>query len=279
MGQGDMLFLPPGQSKLVRAQGTMVEEHELRKVLEFVKRRGRPDYHPELVRLQRAEQSSSGERDELFDEAVEIILASRRGSVSLLQRRLTIGYSRASRLIDQMADAGIVGEYKGSQAREVLMTEEEWETIRTNRDREEREEAGRSEVRLGQAAEETEGQDASAPDATAEAADEAVRFGRHHIVLAPPEERPGVEDAAAVEPDQATEEEPDEVEDTEPVVEDDEAEDEDEVEGEHEDEDEEEEEEKEEEALSPAEGFEFEEEEDDDEEEEGDEEEEEDKER
>ena len=62
----------------------------------------------------------------LFDDAVRIILESKRGSVSLLQRRLTIGYSRASRLIDQMADAGIVGEYKGSQAREVLVTLKEW---------------------------------------------------------------------------------------------------------------------------------------------------------
>jgi S-DNA-T family DNA segregation ATPase FtsK/SpoIIIE len=137
MGQGDMLFLPPGQSKLVRAQGTLVEEHELHKLLEFVRRRGRPDYHPELVKLQRADRPSTTERDELFDEAVKIILESRRGSVSLLQRRLTIGYSRASRLIDQMADAGIVGDYKGSQAREVLLTDEEWEAIRNNRDSEE----------------------------------------------------------------------------------------------------------------------------------------------
>jgi S-DNA-T family DNA segregation ATPase FtsK/SpoIIIE len=72
---------------------------------------------------------------------VEIILATGRGSVSLLQRRLTVGYSRASRLIDQMYDAGIVGEYKGSQAREVIMTPEEWQAARGQRDREEAAEA------------------------------------------------------------------------------------------------------------------------------------------
>jgi S-DNA-T family DNA segregation ATPase FtsK/SpoIIIE len=68
-------------------------------------------------------------RDPLFDRAVRVVLESKRGSVSLLQRRLTIGYSRASRLIEQMAEAGIVGEYKGSQAREVNMTVDEWDVL------------------------------------------------------------------------------------------------------------------------------------------------------
>ncbi|MCH8243172.1 MAG: DNA translocase FtsK, partial [Planctomycetes bacterium] len=66
----------------------------------------------------------------LFDDAVNVVVESKRGSVSLLQRRLTVGYSRASRLIDQMASAGIVGEYKGSQAREVLLTPGEWKAMR-----------------------------------------------------------------------------------------------------------------------------------------------------
>src|SRR5439155_24417198 len=77
----------------------------------------------------------SGERDPLFDQAVDIIVQTKRGSVSLLQRRLEVGYSRASRLVDQMAAAGIVGEYKGSQAREVLLTEKEWQQIKRHRDR------------------------------------------------------------------------------------------------------------------------------------------------
>jgi len=69
-------------------------------------------------------------RDELFDDAVRIVLETQRGSVSLLQRRLNIGYARASRIIEMMAAAGVLGEYKGSQAREVMMTPAEYENIR-----------------------------------------------------------------------------------------------------------------------------------------------------
>ncbi|MCG8687806.1 MAG: hypothetical protein MI892_23215, partial [Desulfobacterales bacterium] len=69
------------------------------------------------------------QKDDLFDEAVRIVLASKRGSVSLLQRRLSVGYARASRIIEMMAAAGILGEYKGSQAREVLMTLDEYEAV------------------------------------------------------------------------------------------------------------------------------------------------------
>jgi S-DNA-T family DNA segregation ATPase FtsK/SpoIIIE len=76
-------------------------------------------------------------RDELFDEAVQIVLESHRGSVSLLQRRLSIGYARASRIIEMMAAVGILGEYKGSQAREVTMTVEEYEKLRNQMEEEE----------------------------------------------------------------------------------------------------------------------------------------------
>ena len=134
MGQGDMLFLPPGQSKLVRAQGTFVGDDELRGVVRHVKSQGEPNFDPQLMRAPKSGEGG-GERDELFDEAVDAIIASGRGSVSLLQRKLTIGYGRASRLIDQMYDSGIVGEYKGSQAREVLLTQDEWNRIRDARDR------------------------------------------------------------------------------------------------------------------------------------------------
>jgi len=137
MGQGDMLFLPPGSSKLIRAQGTFVADDELRSIVKHVRTQGAPDYHPELIRMPKAGGEGGGERDELFDQAVDIIIETGRGSVSLLQRRLTIGYSRASRLVDQMYEAGIVGDYKGSQAREVVMSKEEWQTIRAARDREE----------------------------------------------------------------------------------------------------------------------------------------------
>jgi len=131
MGQGDMLFLPPGSHKLVRAQGTYLEDAEVHAVLEDLASRSKPEFHPELIRLKADDaEVDAGLRDPLFDDAVKIILESKRGSVSLLQRRLTIGYSRASRLIDQMAVAGIVGDYKGSQAREVLMTLDDWSAVR-----------------------------------------------------------------------------------------------------------------------------------------------------
>ena len=130
MGQGDMLYLPPGSAELVRAQGTYLEDAELRRLIGFLKDRGEPEFHPELMQLRQQNITSDGPRDELFDKAVEIVLETHRGSVSLLQRRLTIGYSRASRLIEEMAAAGIVGAYKGSQAREVLITPEQWQAMK-----------------------------------------------------------------------------------------------------------------------------------------------------
>jgi len=131
LGQGDMLFLQPGTSQLIRAQGTYVDETEIRALVSHVRSGSEPVYCQELVKLQSGpKETAGGERDELFDQAVEIVLASQRGSVSLLQRRLQIGYSRASRIVDQMAEAGILGDYKGSQARECLMTLEDWEALK-----------------------------------------------------------------------------------------------------------------------------------------------------
>ncbi len=136
LGEGDMLFLPPGQSKLVRSQGTYIEDDELRAVIKDLAEKAQPEFHHELQRLRPSAGEGGGDRDQLFDKAVDIIVETQRGSVSLLQRRLEVGYSRASRLIDQMAEAGIVGEYKGSQAREVLLTEKEWNAIKRQRDAE-----------------------------------------------------------------------------------------------------------------------------------------------
>ncbi|UCG33540.1 MAG: hypothetical protein JSU68_02690, partial [Phycisphaerales bacterium] len=283
MGQGDMLFLPPGQSKLVRAQGTMVADHEFRKVLEFVKRRGQPDYHPELVKLQRSDTTSPAERDELFDEAVKLILESKRGSVSLLQRRLTIGYSRASRLIDQMADAGIVGDYKGSQAREVLMTPEEWDAIRANRDREEAAEAEEAAAVTGHdddyvddeeldTADEDGGHYDTVENDAEDATGQAPLYGKRHITLTPPQgrdksEQPaggkdaheGVaeldqEDAAHAEDQEEVDEDADEDLDPDDELEDVEDEEDDEEDWE---EDEDDESEDEEDHASPAEAFVF----------------------
>jgi len=129
LGEGDMLFLKPGSSDLIRAQGTFVDEAEIKRIVNYLKDIAQPQFHPELTGLKKFD-AADFSRDELFDEAARIILETQRGSVSLLQRRLNIGYARASRIIEMMAAAGVLGEYKGSQAREVMMTLEEWERIR-----------------------------------------------------------------------------------------------------------------------------------------------------
>jgi len=129
LGRGDMLLLPPGTSRLVRAQGTYVSEEEIVRMVEFLESDGVPAFHRELQEFH-ARQEGSDQSDDLYDEAVRVVLESQRGSVSLLQRRLSVGYSRAARLVDMMAEAGIVGSYRGSQARRVLMTLEQWEKAR-----------------------------------------------------------------------------------------------------------------------------------------------------
>jgi S-DNA-T family DNA segregation ATPase FtsK/SpoIIIE len=129
LGEGDMLFLKPGTSDLIRSQGTFVDEVEIKQIVKHLKEIAEPQFHPELTQLKRID-TSEMVRDELFDDAVRVVLETKRGSVSLLQRRLSVGYARASRIIEMMAASGILGEYKGSQAREVMMTLEEYERIR-----------------------------------------------------------------------------------------------------------------------------------------------------
>jgi S-DNA-T family DNA segregation ATPase FtsK/SpoIIIE len=138
-GQGDMMFLTPSTSEIRRAQGTLMEDGEIRSVVKFLKTVAAPSFDRNLMALRppRAiedDDAQSHERDPMFDGAVRVMIESGRGSVSLLQRRLAIGYGRASRLVDQMALAGIVGTHKGSVAREVLITLEEWEQMKALED-------------------------------------------------------------------------------------------------------------------------------------------------
>lgn len=128
LGQGDMLFLKPGTSDLVRAQGAFVDELELHRVVKHLTEQANPQFHPELMQLNKIDVGDAY-KDDLFEDAVRIVMETKRGSVSLLQRKLSIGYARASRIIEAMAVSGILGEYKGSQAREVLLSIEEWERI------------------------------------------------------------------------------------------------------------------------------------------------------
>ncbi|MSR57030.1 MAG: DNA translocase FtsK [Planctomycetaceae bacterium] len=133
LGNGDMLYLMPGTSKITRAQGTYVSDNEVNQIIEFFGDCD-PQYSRELTQLSTKSGGKSGidairARDELYEQAIDVVVREGRGSTSLLQRALGIGYGRAARLIDYMAEDGIVGDYNGSQAREVLYTPEQWAEI------------------------------------------------------------------------------------------------------------------------------------------------------
>ena len=124
LGQGDMLFLPPGSSKLERIHGPFVSEKELKAVTEFLRGEGAPEFDPTIIRL-KEESEKRDERgedyDELFDEAVDIIARYRIASISFIQRKLKIGYNRAARLVEQMEGEGIVGPQEGTKPREIFV--------------------------------------------------------------------------------------------------------------------------------------------------------------
>lgn len=137
LGNGDLLYMAPGTSTLRRAQGTYVSDDEVNRVIEFFSD-SQPEYDPELMQLNVSSASGKGgkgggeprDRDDLYEQAVEVVIREGRGSVSLLQRALGVGYGRGARMIDWMAEDGIVGTYNGSQAREVVMTMDQWEESR-----------------------------------------------------------------------------------------------------------------------------------------------------
>jgi len=134
LGNGDMLFLSPGTSQLLRGQGTYLSDDEITRVVDFVGTET-PQFAKELIELKSKDEEDIAapgalkNRDDLYEAAVDVVVRERRGSVSLLQRCLGIGYGRAARLIDFMAEDGIVGEYNGSQAREVMISFEDWEAM------------------------------------------------------------------------------------------------------------------------------------------------------
>ncbi|MFC1671806.1 DNA translocase FtsK [Planctomycetota bacterium] len=135
LGQGDLLLLPPGGNDMIRAQGTYVNDDEVRAVVEFIKAQAEPEYYEDLMDWDDSSEGGARRDDPLFEDAARIIIESKRGSASLLQRRLGIGYTRASRLVEMMEENGIVGSHKEAQARKVLLTMEEWEQ-RTQADEE-----------------------------------------------------------------------------------------------------------------------------------------------
>jgi len=137
IGRGDMLYLSASTPKPVRIQNAYISSEEVEAIVEYIsKQKGYSRMYELPSALEKKKNGSSSgaaERDELFDEAARIIVRHQQGSVSLLQRRLSIGYSRAARLVDQLEEAGIVGPFDGSKAREVLIeTDEQLEILLKN---------------------------------------------------------------------------------------------------------------------------------------------------
>lgn len=123
LGQGDMLFLPPGTSRLVRVHGSYVDEKEIKRICDFVRTQGNPAYNEKVVMSEKETEGADGgdfPRDDKYDDALRIVLQYRKASTSLLQRNLRIGYGRAASIIDMMFREGIVGPEDGSKPRQVL---------------------------------------------------------------------------------------------------------------------------------------------------------------
>jgi S-DNA-T family DNA segregation ATPase FtsK/SpoIIIE len=125
LGRGDMLFLPAGVSKPVRIQGAFVSDSEVEAVVDFVIEQQKAQYQEEMIPTEIEEVSPHEETDEIYDDAVQLVTEMQTASVSLLQRRFRIGYSRAARIVDQMELRGVVGPYEGSKPRQVLIGKDE----------------------------------------------------------------------------------------------------------------------------------------------------------
>jgi len=126
LGKGDMLFLRPGESKLIRIQGALVSDKEISRVVDFIKSQAEPVYDEEILKDQQKYTLANGEKDELYDQAVRVIMESNQASVSILQRRMRLGYTRAARIIDTMEQEGLVGSFEGSRPRKILVDREAW---------------------------------------------------------------------------------------------------------------------------------------------------------
>nr|WP_244867388.1 DNA translocase FtsK [Paenibacillus cineris] len=128
LGRGDMLFMPMGASKPIRVQGAFMTDQEVEIIVNYVRDQGEAKYDESLVpEVEETSQDADDQLDELYDQAVQIVLESKQASVSLLQRRMRVGYTRAARLIDSMEARGIIGPYEGSKPREVLVSLEQYQ--------------------------------------------------------------------------------------------------------------------------------------------------------
>jgi S-DNA-T family DNA segregation ATPase FtsK/SpoIIIE len=125
LGAGDMLFLPPGSAKLRRLHGPFVSEHEIRRLTDFLREQGAPEYRMEILETtapgEEGRSEGDQEHDEMYDEAVRIVIETNQASISMIQRRLRIGYNRAARMVEQMEREGIVMPADGARPREVRL--------------------------------------------------------------------------------------------------------------------------------------------------------------
>ncbi|PRY82187.1 DNA translocase FtsK [Alkalibacterium olivapovliticus] len=124
LGRGDMLFQPMGANKATRVQGAFISDEEVEAVVSFVKDQQEANYVEEMIPKDEPQQNAADSDDELYDEAVSLVIEMQTASISLLQRRFRIGYNRAARIVDEMEMNGVVGQSEGSKPREVLMTSE-----------------------------------------------------------------------------------------------------------------------------------------------------------
>jgi S-DNA-T family DNA segregation ATPase FtsK/SpoIIIE len=127
LGKGDLLFLPPGSAKLLRAQGALITDQEIQGIVDFIAKQGKPNYELEITQqlAKRENESSgdegSGEDEEIIQDCIAVIRSEQKASVSLLQRRLRLGYGRAARIMDELENRGVVGPSKGAEPRDILI--------------------------------------------------------------------------------------------------------------------------------------------------------------
>jgi S-DNA-T family DNA segregation ATPase FtsK/SpoIIIE len=128
LGKGDMLYLPPGSAKLIRVQGALITDSELQQVVDYIAKQGKPSYevdiHQQLQKVATGmdiEEGASGEDEDLIQQCIEVIRSEQKASVSLMQRRLRLGYTRAARIMDELELRGIVGPSKGAEPRDILI--------------------------------------------------------------------------------------------------------------------------------------------------------------
>ena len=121
LGDGDLLYLPPGTARLTRVHGAFVSDQDVRKVVKFIKQQARPHYRPDVFEVKKEAEAAVAdeEYDEMYDQAVAIVTETQQASISMIQRRLRVGYNRAARMIEQMERDGVVGPADGAKPREV----------------------------------------------------------------------------------------------------------------------------------------------------------------